>query len=74
MSIVFSEHAARQIQRRKISKNKIIETIKNYDEITTSFRGRKLRCKRFNDKLLEVITKSEGSKITIITAYYLKGK
>ena len=72
MSVVFSEHAERQLKRRKIPKKEIIKAVQNYDKIESSFRDRKLRRKRVNDKILEVVTKTEGSKITVVTAYYLK--
>jgi len=72
MSIEFSDHAKRQLKRRKISKKLVLSVIQNPLEITKSFRGRKLRRKQVGSKMLEVITRTEGSKITVITAYYLK--
>ena len=48
------------------------ETIRNPSTISTSFRGRKLRQSRIGSKILEVVTKTERSKITVITAYNLE--
>jgi len=70
MSIVFSDHALRQIKIRRIRKSQVIETITNYDEILPSFKNRKLRRKAFESTILEVVTITEGSKIIVVTAYF----
>lgn len=72
MVIEFSEHAREQNLRRKIPEKWIIRTVREPEEIKQSFRGRKLRRRRFKDKILEVVTTTEGSKITVITQYWLK--
>ncbi|GEM_PF-1583915 len=72
MSIVFADHAKKQIEERKILKNQIVSTVKNPESKEKSFKNRLLRRKVFDDKILEVVTITEGSKITIVTAYYLK--
>lgn len=72
MPIVFSQHALEQIKRRRISQRRVTETIKESRRKGSSFRGRVLRHKQFDDKLLEVVTKTEGSRITVITAYYIE--
>lgn len=69
MPIKFSDHALEQIRERRLSKAQVKKTVENPDEILPSFRDRKLRRKKFGGKILEVVTVSEGSKITIITAY-----
>ena len=74
MEIVFSEHAEKQIKRRKIPKKLISKVVRDYQEIKRSFRGRKLRRSRVGGKILEVVTRTEGSRITIVTAYYLEEK
>ncbi|OGM26544.1 hypothetical protein A3D00_03515 [Candidatus Woesebacteria bacterium RIFCSPHIGHO2_02_FULL_38_9] len=72
MSIKFSEHASNQTKRRNISKIEVIKTIRNPDKIIASFRGRKLRRRLVSSKILEVVTRTEGSEIIVITAYYLE--
>lgn len=72
MPIIFSKHALEQLRRRKISQNKVIDVIQHSHQKLSSFRDRKLRQMRVGDKLLEVITKTEGSRITVITAYFLE--
>lgn len=72
MSIEFSKHAKERLKKRSISPKLIKDIVENPDEILSTFRGRKLRRRRFSSKILEVVTKTEGSKITIITAYFLE--
>ncbi len=72
MPIYFSEHSKKQLKRRQIEEKDVILALKNPDEIISSFKDRKLRRKRIGGKLLEVVTKTEGSRITIITGYILK--
>jgi len=72
MPIVFSEHAKKQLKERNISRERTIETVKSPDAILATFKDRRLRQRRFGGRILEVVTVTEGSRITIITAYYLK--
>ncbi len=72
MPFQFSDHARKQLKRRKLSTKQVLGAAGNPAEIIPSFRGRKLRRKRVGSKLLEVVTKAEGSMVTIITAYYLE--
>ncbi|MBI2051595.1 DUF4258 domain-containing protein [Candidatus Roizmanbacteria bacterium] len=72
MPIVFSDHASYQIRKRRISKKLVRKAVQSPEEILPSFRERKLRRMRIGGKILEVVTKTEGSKITVVTAYYLE--
>jgi len=72
MPISFSDHAKHQIKRRRISLKRIIETARSPEEIISSFKNRRLRRRSFGDKILQVVTVTEGSKITIVSAYYLR--
>ena len=72
MSIKFSDHARKQIKERKIPVNRVNETVKNPERKIFSSRNRKLRQRQFGSKILEVVTVTEGSRITVITVYYLK--
>jgi len=71
MSLEFSEHAKEQLKRRNISQKIVKETVYGPEKALSSFRGRRLRQRRIGSKLLEVVTRTEGSRITVITAYYL---
>lgn len=72
MPIKFSDHAIKQLRRREITEEITIQVVKKPDEIIFSYRDRKLRRSRIRDRILEIVTKTEGSLITIITAYYLE--
>ena len=72
MPIIFSNHALEQLRRRRISQKKVIDAIRHYHQEISSFRDRKLRKMKIGDKLLEVVTKTEGSRIIVITAYFLE--
>lgn len=72
MSIIFSEHAKRQLKRRGISLKLARDIVVKPDKIDSSFRNRKLRSRTVRGKLIEIITKTEGSRITIITGYLIK--
>lgn len=72
MPITFSDHALQQIKRRDITETLIEEVVREPEKVVVSYRGRKLRQRRIGDKILEVVTKTEGSRITIITAYFLE--
>lgn len=72
MPIKFSDHAKDNLKERKISEKRVVETVNNPDNILTSFKNRRLRQKRFGDRILEVVTVTEGSRITVVTAYIKK--
>lgn len=72
MSIEFSDHALEQIKARKVPKKKVLITVKKPENKFKSFKSRSLRQKRFGSKILEVVTVTDGSRITVVTAYYLK--
>lgn len=72
MPIVFSGHAKQQLRKRKISQRLVTDVVRNPDKTVSSFKGRKLRQRLIGDKILEVVTKTEGNKITVVTTYYLK--
>jgi hypothetical protein len=71
MSVEFSTHAVAQLKRRGIAKNSVVSIIREPENKVKSFKNRSLRQKRFGGKMLEVVTVTEGSKITVVTAYYL---
>ncbi len=72
--IEFSNHAKERNLKRKIPKSWIVKTVKQPEKILESLKGRKLRRRKFGSKILEVVTVTEGNKITIITQYYLENK
>lgn len=49
-----------------------IEVIKNPEETRPSYKNRRLRRKLVSGKILQVVTVTEGSKITVISGYFLR--
>lgn len=72
MSIQFSDHAKFQLRKRHLTQKKIREIVKNPDEIKPSYKNRRLRRKLVGGKILQVVTVTEGSRITVISGYYLR--
>lgn len=72
MNIEFSEHAKGQLERRGIAQEMVIKVIQNPQQSISSFRERKLLRAVIGGKLLEVVTRKEGLKIVVITAYFLE--
>jgi len=70
--IKFSDHAKFQLKKRKISQKRTLETVRNPGEIIKSFKNRRLRRKIYDGKILQVVTITEGSRITVISSYYLR--
>ncbi len=71
MPIKFSVHAKNQLKRRRIPQKLVVDTIRNPENKSSSFNNRILRRKSVGGKILEVVTKTEGQKITVITGYYI---
>ena len=72
MKIVFSDHSKNRNLKRKIPKRFIIFTIEEPESVIPSFENRKLRQRRFGDKILEVVTVTEGNIITVVTQYWFE--
>lgn len=72
MPITFSDHARNQLKIRRISKKRIFETIRDPEKVKVSYKNRRLRRKIYGGKILQVVTVTEGSKITVISCYYLR--
>ncbi len=68
----FSDHAKTQLKKRRISLELAVKIVKDPDKILLSFKNRKLRKKIIGDKILEIVTQTEGNKITVITGYFIK--
>lgn len=70
--IIFSKHALEQLITRKIQKRNVHQAIKNPENKIKSFRGRELRQKVFNGKILEVVIYDSKEQIAVITQYFLE--
>lgn len=69
--VVFSAHALDRLRRRGVSKTRVVSSIKSYDDLDESYRGRKVFRKKFKSGELEVVAVEEDGRIVVITAYYL---
>ncbi len=74
VKIKFSDHARIQIKRRNIPETLIIKGVKEYERMIKSYRGRSVRQMYHQNAMLEIVTITEDSIITVITAYYLDSK
>ncbi len=72
MPIVISDHAKTQLKKRKISQKLILDVARNPSEILNSYKNRRLRRKDIGDKIIQAVTITEGSRITIVSGYYLR--
>lgn len=70
--IEFSSHSKAQRKKRNILLTDILKTINFPDRIVGSFRNRTIMQKKFNDRVLEVVTVQENDIIIVITQYYLE--
>lgn len=72
MKIEFSDHAMVQlVNRPRVKREMILETINLPDAVTVSYRQRNLYRKRFGAETLEVVTVNEGDTIIVVTQYFL---
>ncbi len=70
MRIEFSEHSLDQLRiRTRITKQMILETIDQPDQVLNSYRARRLYLRHYHSDTLEVVAKEEDNKLIIITAY-----
>jgi len=73
MEIKFSQHALDQLKiRSRITKSMVLEVLKNPDNVSSSFRGRGLYSKQYDQELLEVVAVKEDNKLIVITQYFLE--
>jgi hypothetical protein len=70
MNIVYTHYAQNTIKDREIDKQKILQTIFEYDEIVRGKEGRLIAQKLFENKLLRVIFEVHKKTYIVITAYY----
>ncbi|OGE38156.1 hypothetical protein A3D79_01790 [Candidatus Daviesbacteria bacterium RIFCSPHIGHO2_02_FULL_39_8] len=72
MPIKFSDHAKFQLRKRHISQRQVLDVVRNSEEIRPSYKNRRLRRKLVGGKILQTVTITEGSKITVISGYFLR--
>lgn len=71
MNIAFSKHADLKIAQRKLSRQKIFETVARPDRVLQSRGGREILLKKFKKNNLQVIIKRENTTVIIVTAHWV---
>ncbi|MDO8518263.1 MAG: DUF4258 domain-containing protein [bacterium] len=71
MQIEFSDHAELKIRQRKLSRQKILETVERPDLVQLGYSGREKLFKNFGKNHLQVIVKREAGSIVVVTAHWI---
>jgi len=74
MPIVFTAHAKFQLRKRHITQKLIKDIVNNSSTIIPSYKNRRLRRRLISGKILQVVTVTEGPRITVISGYFLRNK
>jgi len=70
MKIIFTEHAKQKLQKRKITKDEIINTIK-YSENTRKTKEKFYAQKNISRGSIEVVYTTEDKFLKVITVYWI---
>ena len=68
-TIRYSNHAVKRIFERDINEKQIEQTIRFPDYTKTSFEGKKVAVKKFDEKTINVVYIEKETHIKIITIY-----
>lgn len=69
--IIFTAHALKRMQERKVSRRQVAATVNEPDLAETEENGVRLFRRKFNSHALEVVAETSKNKIIIITVYWL---
>ena len=72
MLIIFSRHALVKLEQRKISRQFVIETIKNPQLLRPSYDFREELYKKFAKNYLKVVIKKVKGKIVVVTMHWVE--
>jgi len=67
--IIFIQHALDRLKERGISKELVIETIRNPDGVDPEIANRKIAYKLIEGKLIRIAYDEEEESIVVISAY-----
>jgi hypothetical protein len=70
MNIIFTKHAERRVERRKILKQEILDAIK-YPDRTVKKHGKHFYQKKLERGLIEIVAEKTESNLNIITIYWI---
>ena len=68
--IIFSDHALAKLSQRNIPKTKVLEALKQPDQIFSSISDRKVAYKKIRKLYLKVVFIKEDLNIIVITQYW----
>lgn len=68
--IIFTSHALSKLKQRGIPKFLVKRTLKSPDYITSSYSGRMIAYKKFDNLYLKVVYKIEEDNIIVITQHW----
>jgi hypothetical protein len=71
MNIVFSRHANLKIAQRRLSRQKILNTVARPDTIRPGHSGREIALKKFGVKYLHVVIIRERNTVIVVTAHWV---
>jgi len=71
VNVVFSKHAELKITQRKLSRQKVLETVARPDRVIRSRGGREILFKKFKKNHLQVIIMRENTTVIVITAHWV---
>ena len=71
MLIIFSRHALVKLEQRKISKQFVLETLKNPQLVRPSYDFREELYKKFAKNYLKVVIKKVKGKIIVVTMHWV---
>jgi hypothetical protein len=69
--IIFTNHALLKLKQRSLTKEKVIQTIENPDEIMLTYGDRNVILKKFGKLHLKVVFRKEGKDTVIITQHWI---
>ncbi|MFH1778347.1 MAG: DUF4258 domain-containing protein [Candidatus Omnitrophota bacterium] len=72
MKFIYTNHANLRINQRELRKDQVEKAVSRPDKTLSSFKGRMIVQKNFENQTIEVVYKTAAEEIIIITAYWLK--
>ncbi len=72
MMIIFTDHALLKLRQRGISRQIVVQTLKNPDQEQPGHKLRLIRYKKFKKLLMAVVFVAEAHDVIVITAHWVE--
>ncbi|NPA76973.1 MAG: DUF4258 domain-containing protein [Candidatus Diapherotrites archaeon] len=69
MRVVWTIHSLERLKQRRITRDEVLETIRDPDSTMRDRQGNTMYVKRFGNDAIVVVARSDNSKVLVITAY-----